>query len=126
MIHVLLKTNLCFFVYFRVDIKEVLTAPELLECEESSLIESLKKRLLPQMTTPDDEMRLRNMIRDVFPSSARPKSGVLAYPPALVQFIKDQLKQNNLQCADAFLLKVRGCQRCSILVRASSKYYLSR
>ena len=91
---------------FIADIKEVLGAPELLECEESSIIESLKKRLLPQMVNADDQQRLRNIIRDVFPSSARPKSGIQAYSQTLVQTIRDQMKQNNLQVTDAYLLKV--------------------
>ena len=72
------------------------------------MIETLKKRLLPLMATGEDQQRLRNMIRDVFPSSARPKSGIEAYSSTLVQAIKEQMKQNNLQINDAYLLKV--CQ----------------
>ena len=84
----------------------MLSAPELLECEESSIIESLKKSLVPLLTSPEDEMRVRNLIRELFPTNARPKTGADAYPPTLVTCIKNQMRQNNLQHSDAMLLKV--------------------
>ena len=84
----------------------MLSAPELLECEESSIIESLKKSLVPLLTSADDEMHVRNLIRELFPTSARPKTGVDAYPPSLVTCIKNQMRQNNLQHSDVMLLKV--------------------
>ena len=58
------------------------------------------------MQTTSDLNQLRNMIRDVFPSSSRPKSGTPVYPPKLVAAIEDEMRQDNLQPTQDGLNKV--------------------
>ena len=75
--------------------------------EESCLLNGLTTVLRPKMSCDRDAARLRYLIRDAFPSSVRPGSGDIdSYPPALVNALEEQMKQENLQPQHDFVAKV--------------------
>jgi hypothetical protein len=58
------------------------------------------------MAAAEDTARFRTLLRDVFPQSARPKSGSQNYSPHLVAAIEEQLQQDKLQSNQEFINKV--------------------
>ena len=80
--------------------------PDLTQGEEASLILAVSLVLGPKMAAAEDTARFRTLLRDVFPQSARPKSGSQNYSPQLVSAIEDQLQQDGMQSSQDFINKV--------------------
>ncbi|XP_064648692.1 dynein axonemal heavy chain 6-like isoform X2 [Lineus longissimus] len=74
--------------------------------EEYALIYGLMNALSPKMQNENDALQMKNLIRDVFPQSTRPKSGVMSYDPGLVSAIQEQMAQDNLQATTEHVNKI--------------------
>lgn len=85
----------------------LLDLPSLTNHEEEAVISALSLVLVPKMATKEDGEKLKGLLRDVFPNSARPKSGAQQkYSPLLMSTIQEQLAQHNLQANPEFVNKV--------------------
>ena len=78
--------------------------------EEAAIVAAFSTVLAPKMEDAEDESVLRNVIRDVFPMSSRPKSGTQKYDPDLVSAIQEQLVRDRLQATPEHVSKVRSGQ----------------
>ena len=68
--------------------------------EELSLVYGISSVLVPHMSSKDDKTILRSLLRDVFPTTARPRSSQTGQPnKKLMQAVEDYLKHNHM-CAN--------------------------
>ena len=74
--------------------------------EEEAIIQAINLILGSKMATTDDATAFKNIVRDVFPNSVRPRSGVQRYSSMLVNTINEQLRQENLQPTQEMVNKV--------------------
>ncbi len=75
--------------------------------EEEVIIKAISIVLSPKMANSNDTSVLKNVLRDVFPQSARPKSGNLGYKKELMQALEDQMRLENLQVSQDLVDTVR-------------------
>lgn len=78
--------------------------------EEGCVIQAILAVLSPQMENAEDGVKFRNILRDVFPNSARPASGTGRHSSTLINGIKDQLHEDNLQDTNDLIEKVSSWQ----------------
>ena len=76
--------------------------------EEAVIVQALSVVLLSKMEDATDVAKLKSLIRDVFPNSVRPRSGLVEYDPDLVSAIQEQMKQDKMQATPGQVNKVRG------------------
>jgi hypothetical protein len=74
--------------------------------EEEAVIRAISSVLGTRMWNAEDTATFKNLLRDVFPNSVRPKSGIQKYEDGFVKAIEEQMRQENLVPSESMLNKV--------------------
>ena len=77
--------------------------------EELSVVYGISSVLVPHMCSAEDKIILRSVLRDVFPSTARPRSSQTGQPnQKLTRAVEDHLRQNHMCASQEVVNKVSG------------------